>query len=153
MLKKISLVAFVLLMQACAQYSTMTMGGASSSKVVDIPGSSQDKLFVRANNWMVDNFHEADSVIQFTDKESGTISGRYLMGVVTSNEYGLPIQKAFATIKISVRDDASRIEVTPQTVQYVDSWLVQYDKKDMESDVKSLLVSFEKAMRKEDVEW
>lgn len=58
------------------------------SHVVEI-NAEQNTLYVRANNWMVDQFQNADSVVQFADKESGTVSGRYMLGVIATTQSGL----------------------------------------------------------------
>ena len=40
---------------------------------------SKDENYVLANEWMVETFNNAESVIQFTDKESGTVRGNILL--------------------------------------------------------------------------
>ena len=62
---------------------TMEMGKSASpdlleySKIYDYEGKGQDELYVKANAWFVDNFNSAESVIQFQDKESGKLMGKY----------------------------------------------------------------------------
>lgn len=48
-------------------------------KVIDIDGVKKNVLFVRANKWVVDNFVKANSVIEFSDKEAGTVAGKYII--------------------------------------------------------------------------
>ncbi|WP_236984860.1 DUF4468 domain-containing protein [Marinagarivorans cellulosilyticus] len=133
----------------------VTTESVPSERVVEVDGAEKDTLYVRANNWMVDAFNNADSVVQFTDKESGTISGRYLLGTVSNaSEYG-PARRAYATIKVRVKDGASKITVTPESFTYAKGNIYTlYTEEDAKRDVDALLFSFETAMKKsEDDEW
>jgi hypothetical protein len=47
-------------LQSCA---IITTEGKSATKVVHIEGSNQNELYVRANNWMISAFNNADSII------------------------------------------------------------------------------------------
>lgn len=71
--------------------------------------------YVKANEWMVQAFNNAESVIQFTDKESGVIKGRYAMkmGVTSTSPYVSNTPAFTAIITIRVKDKASRIEIAP----------------------------------------
>ena len=54
---------------------TLTMPTTPIVKVVPVEKEKQNSLYVKASNWMVETFNNSKSVIQFRDKESGTISG------------------------------------------------------------------------------
>lgn len=122
-------------------------------KVISVPNESKNELYVKANNWMVDTFTDAKSVVQFTDKESGTISGRYFLGnVVPASQYG-PGINVFATIKIRVKDKACRIQITPEEFNYV-SGMSYYTEDMARKDINRLIGSFESSMAKnEDEKW
>ena len=115
-ISKLILITFLIVgIQSCA---IVTYEGTPEVKVVQVEKENQNQLFVKANNWMVERFNNAESVIQFSDKESGTISGKYLLGTVTNpNEYG-PGSKAWAMIKVQVKDNAARITITPDSFKY-----------------------------------
>ena len=51
--------------------------------------SNKNSNFIKANEWMVQSFNDAKSVIQFKDKEAGIVKGKYLMktGVVSTSPY------------------------------------------------------------------
>lgn len=76
--------------------------------------------YVKANEWMVQAFNNAESVIQFTDKESGVIKGRYAMkmGVTSTSPYVSNTPAFTAIITIRVKDKASRIEIAPPSGMY-----------------------------------
>ena len=71
--------------------------------------------YVLANEWMVESFNDAESVIQFTDKESGTIKGKYTLrtAYVSTSPYVASRPGLSAIITIRVRDNACRIEIDP----------------------------------------
>lgn len=78
----------------------------------------KDVLYVKANNWMVENFNDAKSVIQFSDKESGTVTGKYRVGEVPSVATGSPLKDIFAIVRLQVKDNASKITITADNYSY-----------------------------------
>ena len=95
------LTVLFLSLQSCA---VITTESRPITKVVNIEDATKNELYVRANNWMVSAFNNAESVIQFTDKETGTITGKYLLGTITqASQYG-PANRAFAIIQIQVKE-------------------------------------------------
>ena len=114
---------------------------------------NQSQLFVAANNWMVEQFMDARSVIQFTDKEEGVVTGRYLLHDITNSmsldsrtrEIGI-----FAVIKIQVKDGASRISITPEPFQefksptdHIYGKARSYGKQEAETQIAELIASYE----------
>lgn len=142
-----------ILFLSCIVFLQGCVGGMQTSnigtveKVVYVTNEQKNDLYVKANNWMVDTFNNAESVIQFTDKESGSITGRYLLGVpLQPSKYGDGI-KAYATIKIQVKDGAGRIMITPEEFNYfTGNILATYSDAEARADIDSLVNSFEKAM-------
>ena len=137
--------------QGCA---TITTESVPVESVVNVSDAEKNTLYVRAINWMVDAFNNAESVIQFTDKDSGTISGRYLLGTVFNAGDG-PARRAYATIKVRVKDGAAKITVTPESFSYAKGNIYTlYTEEDAERDVDKLVDSFEAAMKRaEDNDW
>lgn len=90
----------------------------------------KDANYVLANEWMVETFNDAESVIQFTDKESGTVKGKYLMkaGYVSTSPYVASTEPRYAIITIRVRDNGCRIEIDPPSGQF-------YSQKSMGTEV------------------
>ncbi|MEB2785541.1 hypothetical protein [Algoriphagus persicinus] len=117
--------------------------------------------YVLANEWMVESFNNAQSVIQFTDKESGTVKGKYILkeGSVSTSPYVASTPELSAIITLRVRDNKIRIEIDPPTKGF-------YSKKAMgnelgytasmfDADASNLISDFQKRMKgKESVtEW
>lgn len=89
------------------------------SKTINVE-STKNELYLKANDWMISTFKDAESVIQFTDKESGIITGKYLMGkslvpIGNSHTFSPSYENVFAIIKIQVKEKAARITITPNS--------------------------------------
>ncbi len=141
---------FILLMiQGCG--SVATSDSSPIVKVVPVDNVSQNDLYVRANNWMVGAFNNAKSVVQFSDKESGTITGKYyLSAITTANQYG-PGSDAYALINIQVKDGASKITITPEKFDYMKgNMYTLYNEETAKKQVEGLITSFEDAIQLED---
>lgn len=137
----------VLNFQSCAIIKTESQ---PVTKVVQIENAEKNKLYVKANNWMVSAFNNAESVIQFTDKESGTITGKYLLGTVTAANQYRAANRVFAIINIQVKDGATKITVTPESFQYAKgNPYTLYTEEKANADINALIASFETAMMKE----
>lgn len=80
----------------------------------------KNENYIKANEWMVETFNNAESVIQFTDKEAGIIKGKYVMreGVTSSSAYAASIPAFSVIITLRVKEGASRIEIDPPTGMY-----------------------------------
>lgn len=103
--KILSLILVAFLMTSCAMIELPpTSKSISSSK-------TKNELFVQANLWMVDQFNNAESVIQYSDKEAGVLKGKYLMWSMTS-QYGTSTH--YCTITITVRDGNITMKLAPQ---------------------------------------
>ena len=150
MKKLITLISVCVVVFILGCSSTVNIG--SSERVVRVENESKNVLYVKANNWMVDEFRNADSVIQFSDKESGTISGRYLLGITDREN----LNKVHATIKIKVKDGASKIVITPEEFSYNEASFsyTGFNEINARYKITALLASFEVAMKKpEDNAW
>lgn len=142
---------------SCGSYQVTTTDVAvpPTEEVFTLEGEKND-LYVRANKWMVENFNNAKSVIQFSDKEAGVVAGKYLIGTVGSMGTGLassyvgPTKDVFAIITIDVKDNAAKITLTPETFQLVESGQLKnygLTEETMKSQLKSLTNSFENYMK------
>ena len=144
-MKKLLLLPTIFLFISCASYTPVEMSPLTQQFQID---KEKDELYISANNWMVENFNNAKSVIQFSDKESGTVTGKYLLKETytysgyTASEVGI-----YAIIKLQVKDGAAKITVTSDNFQSVTSTLVdeqyRYGKEDAEAQVNGLISSFE----------
>jgi len=83
-------------------------------------GVDKNSNFIKANEWMVETFNNAESVIQFTDKEAGIVKGKYIMreGTVSTSAYVQSVSSFSAIITIRVKEGASRIEIDAPSGMY-----------------------------------
>lgn len=108
---------FLLLLTAVLLYScgTTQFGGTPETftKIV-INDKDKNENYVLANEWMVDAFKNAESVIQFSDKEAGVIKGKYFIKSYTlvAAGYGAGTQNVYATITLRVKDGAAKLEIS-----------------------------------------
>lgn len=144
--------AMVLFSASCGITSNVTYVPVSMEPIertFQVEGS-KDELYVKANNWMAETFISSKDVIQFTDKESGTVTGKCVLknfqsfNALTSSWQttgGLN-----AIIKIQVRDNASKITIDAQDFQEVHSSLnegYRYTKEKAVEQINGLLDSYE----------
>lgn len=128
--------------------STTELSPQQKSKVIEVENSSRQELFVKANIWMVENFNDAKSVVQFSDKQSGVVTGKFLMAsIIRGTE--VPRDDVFAIIKINVKDNAAKIEVKSES--YINNYNPlaggeSYPLEQANADIDNLIASFEKSM-------
>jgi hypothetical protein len=76
-------------------------------QVIDVPNLSKTEIYIKANAWFVETFNSAESVIEFQDKESGKIMGKY----VFQYDEGVYHYVVRQTISIDTRDNKARIVI------------------------------------------
>jgi len=85
-------------------------------KIIQITNTTQNDLYIRANEWFVETFHNAESVIQFQDKEAGIIKGKYYYLIpktfhpVFGNDFELGAV-TYSIITVEVKEDKARIQI------------------------------------------
>lgn len=145
-----------LVMYSCAPALVHFNDDENFVEVLDTPGT-KNELFLKANDWMIETFNSAESVIQHSDKEEGVIIGKYLMhGGLSSGLYGATTDtRVYAIIDIRVKDNKVRFEVKPQDWYYDSSGLTvyQFSKQDAIAAMTRLADSFKKGMAKEKIEF
>lgn len=112
-LKNTLLVLLIAINFSCMSVKTLAYEGEPLTETIEL-NSNKDSNYVKANEWMVETFGDAESVIQFVDKEAGIIKGKYMMYQgQKASQYSPSVQSYFAMITIRVRDNAAKIEVDP----------------------------------------
>lgn len=143
----------IISMQSCAMNQYLTT--QSKSKVINVDGKTKNELYIRANTWMVEAFTNAESVIQFSDKENGIVTGKYIMTTIitsTTTSHGV-----YSIIKIQVKDGAAKITITPESYQNnanIFAGGISYPLEKMNSDVDALIGDFSKSIvETENTDW
>lgn len=105
-MKKLMIVLSVFLFTGCG-----TMVNQPSSIVEEFnPKGTKDELYVRANLLMIDIFNNAESVIQFSDKDAGVFKGKHLVYHQGATQYTSE-RKLFATLTVTVRDNYLKLKI------------------------------------------
>lgn len=147
-------VLLLLLLNSCAiSYQAVSFYNEPVVMVFDDIKGSKSQLFVKANDWMISIFKNANSVIEFSDKEEGVIIGKYhLFGSV-----GTYIDtRIFAKIDIRVKDDKARISILPMGEWKYDKsgmTIFTYSKEQAIDDIRELISDFKNAMKIEQIEF
>jgi hypothetical protein len=144
MKKLLLLFAFTLFLSSCgaSQYQSKEV-----STVVDIRNQDQKEIYVKANNWMVSIFTDAESIIQFTDKESGTITGKYRIGNLTMAQRGVLPTYVFAILNIQCKDGKAKLKIIPDSFAYPTMYpYYRYSEEKLNIDIDILFKSFENYM-------
>ena len=116
--------------------------------------SDKNSNFIKANEWMVQSFNNAKSVVQFKDKEAGIVKGKYLMqaGTVSTSPYVSSTPSFYSIITIRVKDSISRIEINAPSGMYSYKQMgVEYGftKESFQNKANVLIEGFEVFMKKE----
>ena len=106
-MKKIIFLLSIFILSSCS----ITMIQTSNQLDERHPNLSKDQIFVEANLWMIDIFNDAESVIQYSDKEAGVLKGRYVWFYQAPAQY-TPEYKFTSTITLYIKD--KNIFVTPE---------------------------------------
>jgi len=102
---------------SCVSLGSDVDGPVEYNEVINVDEMSSDDIYIKANMWFVDAFKNADSVIQFSDKQSGTIKGKYVSDLVLS---GYQQYLTTTTITVEVKGGRCRISFTdPSFKEYM----------------------------------
>lgn len=121
-MKKILILIITVAISSCVTSNVVSTPAPMSSDVAT--NDTQDINYIKANEWMIENFNNAESVIQFSDKDAGLIKGKYLMKegfYQPRTQYTREVKTddIFAIITIRVKDNKSRIEIALTADKYV----------------------------------
>ena len=138
---------FIILLSSCGafqiKYTPVSVDPVSKDLTID---KKSNELFVIANEWMIDRFNNPESVIEYTDKEEGILAGKYLFHRITGvgmNDVPAAATNLFAVIKIQVKDGATRITISPQTYNNVDSpYIKKYTKEMALADINLIIENY-----------
>ncbi|MDR1216053.1 MAG: DUF4468 domain-containing protein [Treponema sp.] len=97
---------------ACVSTVEVLTEPPTYDEVVDVAGISASDLFTKVNLWSFDTFRDADSVIQFSDKENRIIKGKYVSDLKLG---GYQQYLTTTTITVEVKDEKYRVSFTNPT--------------------------------------
>ena len=149
-MKKIipTLLILILFISCFAARKTYMVDLNPVSKVIEVK-ENKNELYLESNQWMIQSFKDSEKVIQFKDKESGVISGKYAFSPYPNynTHYNMVETKYFyALIKIQIKDGATKITIDPIPHKYetLESFDINILKSNLLRDVNSMINSYEK---------
>jgi len=82
-------------------------------EVIDVANKTKDEIYTLGEEWIVDHFMSANSVIQMRDKENGILIGKGQHGEVLIKVLGYPVMRNINfTIKIYCKDNRAKLVFT-----------------------------------------
>ena len=124
-MKKLIILIIAISLTSCFTYKTLSVD-KPFEYVTTHNGQSQSELFLKANDWMVSIFNNAESVIEYSDKDKGVIIGKYLMYGTIRESGNMYVSstldtRVYAKINIFVKDNVVKLTIKP-----IGTW--QYNK-------------------------
>jgi hypothetical protein len=77
--------------------------------IIDLNGMTKEQIYQKSLEWIANSFKSYKHVIEYQDKESGTIIGN----IVTPGA-GIDLGSYESSIKIECKDNKSRLSIQPQ---------------------------------------
>jgi hypothetical protein len=164
---RILIVPLVLILASC--YSTQTIPISFDEPVINVyeVDGTKDELFLKANLWMVATFTDPRSIIQYSDKAEGVITGKYLLKYIPFNarhdmrQYVSPKEESiYALIEIRIKDSRALISIKPEDWNYYQTYYPNkepviavggYTKDDATKDMESLCESFYQRLKSAEI--
>lgn len=113
-MKKFILILSIILFAGCAGLEPMPQSEMDFHRVVEAKGLKKDQLFDGTKMWIAETFRSAKAVIEYEDKEKGTIIGNGIIKYPCSgfNCVAKGDWKVLFTMKVDVKEDRFRLSFT-----------------------------------------
>ncbi|WP_026810521.1 DUF4468 domain-containing protein [Arenibacter latericius] len=145
-----------ILLSSCYTYERVPITMEPFDRTIMVEGIKND-LFVKANNWMVEIFTSPKSVIQFSDKEAGVVTGRYLFkdfgSTIVMGEV-VDFGQIYAIIKLNVKDGATKITIDAGNFTEIHSKTnesYRYTKAKAVQEIQVLMDNYEQYLKTTDI--
>lgn len=102
------MVLVMVIMAGCQTTSEIPDSENTYSMVFEFPGMDSVQVFASANDWLVTQFLDASTVIEFSDKEAGIITGKIGADVPLGGWAAVPID---FKMTINTKDERARIKL------------------------------------------
>lgn len=103
--KKMGILWFALVLSAmtgCVSYKPVDL---THETIIEVPDKTKAEIYVLANKWMTERFVSAESVIQFSSEEQGSMAGDFVF-----SESGFLVEYQYKSlIQIDTRDNGCRL--------------------------------------------
>lgn len=145
-MKKLLLLPIVLFMMSCG-FTKKLHESEPETIVVELPKQSKEEIYVKANQWLITLFKNAESVIQFSDKEYGVLSGKYIIATLVNGNSKLNDKYLYALLNIYIKESKAKIEIYPDPFfYYPNNPYSEYTPDKLMKDTDFIFTSFETYM-------
>lgn len=94
-------------------------GKVTYSGVVQVDNMNKDELYKMTRRWFIDTYKSAKDVIQLDDKENGEVIGKGFFETIWQVTFYYKMNiNIWQTIKIQVKDNKYKYEITDFNVKY-----------------------------------
>ena len=104
-MRKIIIILLLFLLNISCSIYIPTEEEKSINKVINIPNQTKNELYIKVNRWFVKTFNSSESVIEFRDKGSGIVSGKYVFKDAFYNIYYKQL------IEVQIKDNKVKISI------------------------------------------
>jgi hypothetical protein len=89
------------------------------TKVVQVPGASQNELYARGKVWLADTFPSTQKAIQVDDKDAGILIGKGWQPAYVYDGYNTVEVMLWYTVKLAFKEGRYRYNLTDFGFQYI----------------------------------
>ncbi|MEX0598936.1 MAG: hypothetical protein WD512_20800 [Candidatus Paceibacterota bacterium] len=158
-MKKLLILGLLILITSSCSYRVYQ--SQEVQKTMEVTTGNED-LYIDVNTWMVETFNSAESVIQFSDKESGIVMGRYFFGTISTvcgkerkdkdgiyaiTKKRVGAEDLYAIIKVQVRANKVKLTIQPEAFESPETSCDGALQKAIDTKVSLLGKSLEKYLR------
>ena len=150
-MRKLLLLFIAVLATSCG--SSKFYPAEAPTHVQILTDMNKEDNYIVANEWMVETFNNAESVIQFTDKEEGIVKGKYHITSLSNQMSGgfyVPgtMVNIGAIITIRVKDSAAKISIDGSGNKYRTDYGIGYTPAEFKVQEDLLISDFKNRMAK-----
>ncbi len=117
-MKKVLFIALLALSASCGSIRHVNDGYGELTEDYAKNNLSKKDNYILSNEWMVESFNNAKSVIQFSDKEAGIVKGKYNLYSGYDN-IGYKVDEVSAIITLRAKDSVVKIEIDGRNAEFV----------------------------------
>ena len=112
-----SLLACAVTVSGCASTAQIVQID-EKSEIIEVQGQNKSQIFDNANKWAVKVFGSAESVLEYSNQEVGTISGKFVYS--SSDNFKLSgYSNVKSVITVECKDNKLRLTLQPLEILYV----------------------------------
>ena len=156
----------LLVISSCASVGApATEEESRAQQVFDFEEKDKGHLYDLSNRWFVESFGDATAVIEYSNKESGTIMGKYTYNTSMVGPLAMSVYDWMeVTIQLELRDERARMTIlnprirnNPTSASGSINWSTptrsQLDQADYQQHTQRMFISYEAYINQTQGDW